>query len=115
MNNKKLFVNIPGSTKVLDTKVYTVFGARVSMQRRELPVSQLPENETSCPAHQDMQEANEWRLPDLQTACRPLLSSREALSRSQVSCALLLQHQAETQATTASSTITTSAIAQVCS
>lgn len=91
-----------GGTQIFDTEVHCVTGARLPVQGRQLSTSQLSTYETSGGSHKNVQKKNERWLSDLQAACGPVLSPREALSGGEMSCTFLLQHQAqaETAATT---------------
>lgn len=84
--------------QAVDSALHPVAGSRVPVQRRQLPLAVLPEDEASRVAHQDLQTQDERRLSHLQATHRPLLLPRQALfRRKQVSGALLSQHQAEAQ------------------
>lgn len=65
----------------------------------------MSEDEARGDAHQELQEENSWGVPNMQTAHRPLLLSREALQGEQMSGAVLSQHQAETAPTKFGSTV----------
>jgi hypothetical protein len=43
-----------GGPKIVDTEVHSVVGACVSMQRRELSFTELPEDEASGDAHEEL-------------------------------------------------------------
>jgi len=89
--------------------MHSVAGARLPVQRRQLSLAELPEDEASDDAHEELQEKDERRLSYVQAADRTVLLPRETLPGDQVSRSVLLQHQAQDKA---AATITTSATAQ---
>lgn len=95
----------------LFTALHSFSGSRVSVPRRELSPAELPEDEASDQPYEGVQAEKQRRLPDLQTTHRAVLLPRETLSGEQMSGAVLLQHQAQTQATTAPAEVAASAVA----
>lgn len=93
--------------------MHSVIGACLPVQRRQLSFAELSEDEASSYAYEELQEKDKWWLSHMQTTDCAVLLSCETLPRNQVSCPVLLQYQAQDQATTIATTITTSAIAQV--
>ena len=68
---------------------------RVPVQRRQLPVAVVSQDEASRVPHQAVQEKVQRRLSHLQAAHRAVLLPRQDVPGGQVSCALLPEHQAE--------------------
>lgn len=93
--------------------MHTVLGARVSVSRRKLSVTELPKDEEGRDAYENLQEKDKRCLSNLQTAYRALLLSRETLPRNKVSCTLLFEYQAQNEAATTSAEIATGSAAQV--
>lgn len=106
------FCNV-GGQEVIDTKMHSIVGACLPVQRRQLSFTKLPEDEAGSDAYEELQEKDKWWLSYMQTTDCVVLLSRETLSRNQVSRSILLQHQAQDQATTVAATITASTTAQV--
>ena len=68
-----------GGAQIVNPTVHPVAGARVPVPRRQLPPAQLPQDEAGGEPHQGLQAQDQRRLPDLQTADRPLLLPRQAV------------------------------------
>lgn len=64
------------SKKIIHTEMYSVFGARLPMQGRELSPYQLSEDEESRYAYKSMQTQDKRRLSYLQTTHSFVLLSR---------------------------------------
>lgn len=89
-----------GGAEAVDTAVHTVPGARLPVQGCQLSPDQLPENEEGGHAHKGLQAEDKWRLSHLQATHCAVLLPCQTLPGNEVSCALLFQHQAQTQAAT---------------
>lgn len=85
--------------------MHSIAGACVSVPRRQLPSTFVSEDEASGDAHKELQKENARWMPDLQTAHRALLLSREALQGEQVPCAVLSKYQAKASATKSCATV----------
>ena len=69
------------------------------MPGRQLPVTQLPQNEAGRLTYPPMQAQVQWGLSDLQTAYSTLLLPCQSMSGSQMSCTFLSEHQTKIKAT----------------
>jgi hypothetical protein len=85
------FCNI-GGQEVIDTKMHSIIGACLPMQRCQLSPTKLSEDEASGNAYEELQEKDEWWLSYMQTTNCVVLLSRETLPRDQVSRSVLLQY-----------------------
>lgn len=65
------------------------------MSQRQLLFAFMPEDEESGSAYKGLQAQDQRWMPRLQAAHRFMLVSCQALSREQVSCSFLPQHQAQ--------------------
>lgn len=74
------FLSLTGSEKVIHTEMYTFFGSRVPMSRRELPITKLSAYEARRTAYESLQDEGERQLPHMQAADRFVFLSREILS-----------------------------------
>lgn len=87
-----------GGEKIVHPALHTVARPCLSVPRRELQATVLPEDEASGPAHEDLQAEDERGLSHMQAAYRAVLLSREALPGDEVLGAVLQQHKAEAEA-----------------
>jgi len=69
----------------------------------------LSEDETSCNAHEELQEKDKWWMSDMQAVDSIVLLSRETLPRDQMSCSILFQYQTQDKTATVTAAATTSA------
>lgn len=71
---------LTGGKETVNTEVYPISGACLPMQRCQLQITELSEDEESCAAHKDLQEEGKWGLSYLQTTYCSLLLSCQILS-----------------------------------
>lgn len=90
--------------------MHPVSGACLSMPRRQLPLTVLPEDEAGRHTHEDLSPQDQGRLSYLQAADRVMLLPCKALPRDEMFRAFLQQHQAETEAAAGSTESTTSKV-----
>jgi hypothetical protein len=66
--------SVAGGEKIVHSEMYSVVGARLSVQRCQLQASQLPEDEAGGATHQDVQAEDQRWLSYMQaTDCSLLL------------------------------------------
>ena len=68
------------------------------MPGRQLPVTQLPQNEAGRFTSPPMQAQVQWGLSDLQTAYSTLLLPCQSMSGCQMSCIFLSEHKTKIKA-----------------